>query len=130
MGNFSHLQHKRPLTSNPDPSTPSLLRSIRQYAAVPSPPSEQVASIAKAQPDRFARLGHSFATFPIFPGIQRMVVLPSHLQGERQLQPRIEAAKSNGHPIDKHIRLWLERALDADLTRVRVHTNTDADHLS
>lgn len=54
----------------------------------------------------------------------------SLFQRNDHIQSRIHAARGSGLTLDKHIQGQMERGLDANLSRIRIHTDNEADALS
>jgi hypothetical protein len=134
MSTFKHLQPgRRPLPSIFTAPTSSFLRPSRPFAFVPPLPvsaTQQVSPVTQGQLERAIHAGHSFATIPLFPTVQRKAVFPSPLPEAMQLQSRIQAARSNGHSLDTQARHRLEQGLGTNLSAVRVHTDSEADRLA
>jgi hypothetical protein len=113
-------------------------RSFQQPSRpfAPSPLLEQTPSTAPQPLNHASRPGYSLDRIAISsPSIQRRHQQQanqssSSLQENNQLQSRIFAARTNGHPLDKGVQGQLERGLGADLSRVRIHADHEADALS
>lgn len=132
MGIFKQLQRKSSISSPPATLTRSFLRPSRPFAPLSTSASEQAPPVTQARFDQVVRFGHSLDRTSILPPASRdtKAVLPFPLEEENQLQSRIQAARSNGHPLDKQIQQRLEQGLGAELSGVRIHTDAQADYLS
>lgn len=128
MGTSSSFQQRKRGSSAAPAS--SFARPIRPFAPLPSPSSQTTHRDVRASLDHAARFGHSFATIPLFPTVQRKATLPSLPQEGNHLYSRIQAARSSGRPLDRQTQRQLERGLGTDLSGVRVHSDSEADRLS
>jgi len=63
-------------------------------------------------------------------GVQRWEAEPAEPAREEQLARRIQAATGGGSRLDSSARRYLEAGLRADLSRVRIHTDGEADQLA
>lgn len=131
MGTFKLPEHKRQLTSMPVNHTQSLSQLSRPFAPLPAFSTQQTSPVTQEQvnADQTPRLRYSLANIPILPTIQRKGIVSPSIH-ENLLASRIQAARSSGHALGADTQQKLEQGLGAKLPTVRVHIDSEADHLS
>lgn len=133
MGTFEQIQRKSNTNSTRAAPTSHRLRPSRSFALPAVPTSEQVSPDQQTQPTYDSRLRYSLTYIPILPPSSQDTSEPVVDQGPQvrnQLQTRIQAARSGGHPLEKQAQQRLEQGLGTDLSGVRIHTDSEADRLS
>lgn len=142
MSRFSYGQHeqrKSPLSGKPHVSflSPGLstLTPVASLKFKEQPRHEQGSNTI-----------HSFARIPIFPTnvpVQRQASIDrsdevqllqrtaiAHAHSQDTFASRLQATRNMGRPLESGSRSVLESGLQADLSHVRVHTNSEADTLA
>jgi hypothetical protein len=104
------------LFPSPGASSQPLQRQVDKRKNLPPPPGE-VEEIEEEEEKEEE------------PAIQRAVTAPSAGISE-PLGIRLQAAKNRGQSPETPVRQRLERGLGYDLSRIRIHTDREADHLS
>ncbi len=91
------------------------------------PPLSVVSSAPMlARPERGTRFGHSIARIPVsYQDTAEVDTIPTE-----QLSQHIQSARGQGYPLQSNTRRTLEQGLRADLSAVRVHTDSRADTLA
>jgi len=127
MHTSHRLQHKQSTSSTHAAPASRQLSVSRPLALAPIPTFEQM------QPTHGARLNYSLADIPIFPPTPQDTsasAVDQDTQAGHRLQDHIQAARSGGHPLERQAQQRLEQGLGANLSGVRVHTDSEADYLS